>query len=404
MKSLAVAVALWFAAVAVADERYVPLGGGRSRTEVRIVNASEGQAAVEIELLGRWKTRAELGPGESVGWSEAVAEPSVLRISGHAALQVTAVSHSAAATASVPVVPATHTVGEASAAEREDAQWRSAIVVINPHHTAAVVLLDGAVQVLAPDGVLRGRSFRSETPLLVFTHDVHEETGASIFTPHATARKRRAVRSVTPVPAVQSVTLTPSKDNTLYESTTGGTSNGAGPHIFAGTTQSRSRRRALLAFDVASQVPPGSRITRVTLAMRVSMTISGDEPVALHRVTAEWGEGASNAGGSRDGDGTAARAGDATWLHTFFPDRRWSSAGGDFQAAADATTLVGTSSGVWESAAMIARVQQWLDQPGTNFGWIAIGEEGRSATAKRFDSREVQTASSRPALTVEFRR
>jgi hypothetical protein len=38
-------------------------------------------------------------------------------------------------------------------------------------------------------------------------------------------------------PAVGAVrALTPSKDNTLYESTTGSLSNGAGQHVFAGRT------------------------------------------------------------------------------------------------------------------------------------------------------------------------
>jgi homospermidine synthase len=89
-------------------------------------------------------------------------------------------------------------------------------------------------------------------------------------------------------------------------------------------------------------------------------------------------------------------------VHTFFPDRRWSTAGGDFQADADATTQVASASSVWESAGMTARVQQWLDQPAANFGWIVIGNEARSGSAKRFDSREAST--SRPSLTIEFQR
>ena len=34
------------------------------------------------------------------------------------------------------------------------------------------------------------------------------------------------------------------------------------------------------------------------------------------------------------------------------------------------------------------RLQAWLDDPGTDFGWMIIGDESMSATAKRFDSRE----------------
>jgi hypothetical protein len=50
---------------------------------------------------------------------------------------------------------------------------------------------------------------------------------------------------------------------------------------------------------------------------------------------------------------------------------------------------------------MIARIQGWLDQPATNFGWLILGNEDQSPTAKRVDSREAPAAT-RPILTVEF--
>jgi hypothetical protein len=72
---------------------------------------------------------------------------------------------------------------------------------------------------------------------------------------------------------------------------------------------------------------------------------------------------------------------------------------------ADATASVGFGSGTWDSsAALIARVQEWLDQPSTNFGWIVIGNELTRVTAKRFDSREITNETTRPALTIEFER
>jgi hypothetical protein len=263
------------------------------------------------------------------------------------------------------------------------------------------------VQSMAPHGVLRGTAFQAETPLLAFAYDANDATGAVVFTkiaPHARTTRRRAVRSITPRPQSQTVVLTPSKDNTLYQSENGEVSNGAGPHIFTGTTRFRARRRALLAFDVAAQIPPGSRITRVSLTMNVSQTISGPMPVTLHRVSANWGEGTSNAGSAGDGAGAPSTTNDATWVHTFFPDRRWTNAGGDFTAAADATGSAASGNSVWEGGTMIARVQEWLDQPASNFGWIVIGNEVGQATAKRFDSREVPNATSRPSLTIEFQR
>jgi len=199
--------------------------------------------------------------------------------------------------------------------------------------------------------------------------------------------------------------LTPSKDSTLYQTLNGSLSNGAGIHIFGGMNNRGERRRALLAFDIATQIPPGSQITSVALKLQVSQTNSGTESMELHGVSADWGEGSSNAGNSRDGDGTASQAGDATWIHTFFPDRFWTIPGGDFNIAADASVPVGGGPFTWgSSTAMNARVQDWLDHPSTNFGWIILGNETSRQTAKRFDSREVTPSATRPALTVEFKK
>jgi len=226
------------------------------------------------------------------------------------------------------------------------------------------------------------------------------------------ARRRRAVRSPSPPdpppppppPVPTTIVLTPSKDNTLYESSDGSLSNGAGIHLFAGTTATRQLRRAILAFNVASRIPAGSQITRVALTLHVSKTISGSQSMTLHRVSKDWGEGLSDAGPVRDGTGATARTGDATWIHTFRSTGFWSNPGGDFTAAPDATAVAGSFGDVtWESsAAMIARVQGWLDQPSTNFGWIVRGNETSLTTAKQFDSREVDPDATAPSLTVEY--
>jgi hypothetical protein len=56
------------------------------------------------------------------------------------------------------------------------------------------------------------------------------------------------------------VTLTATRDNTLYEQPGGGLSNGAGQYVFAGTTVTSQRRRALLRFDVSGAIPAGSTV------------------------------------------------------------------------------------------------------------------------------------------------
>ncbi len=199
------------------------------------------------------------------------------------------------------------------------------------------------------------------------------------------------------------VVLAPAKDNTLYESVTGVISNGAGENLFAGRTAGNLTRRAVLAFDVASQVPAGSTVNSASLRLTVTRSSSPTSSiVSIHPVTREWGEGVSNAG-ANEGSGAAASSGDATWVHTFFPGELWSSPGGDFEPVASATFPVGgLATYTWSSAELTADVQQWVDNPGSNFGWIMIGNEGGPNTAKRFASRENPLSGVRPSLTVDY--
>src|ERR1044071_8080752 len=106
--------------------------------------------------------------------------------------------------------------------------------------------------------------------------------------------------------------ITPSKDNTLYEydPTEGDTSNALGLHFFAGENAMSERSRAVLAFDIAGQIPPGSTILAVTLSMNMSRTaLDTARIVELHKLLADWGEGTSIAPGE-EGDGGPATPGD----------------------------------------------------------------------------------------------
>jgi hypothetical protein len=187
------------------------------------------------------------------------------------------------------------------------------------------------------------------------------------------------------------VTLTTSKDNTLYESASGTLSNGAGSYFFAGKTRTGLIRRGVIAFDVAGNIPAGSTITGVVLTLHVSRTKhTTSETVELRRLLASWGEGTSDAT-AEEGGGAPATAGDATWIHRSYNTLLWTSAGGDFTGTASSIAAVGgTGNYTWSSAQMVADVQSWLNNPSGNFGWIVLGNEAETQTAKRFDTRETR--------------
>jgi hypothetical protein len=196
--------------------------------------------------------------------------------------------------------------------------------------------------------------------------------------------------------------ITPSKDNTLYEydPADGDTSNALGFHFFAGETAMGELRRAVLAFDIAGNIPAGSTIIAVTLSLNMSRTALDDpRTVEVHKLLADWGEGTSMASGE-EGDGAPATPNDATWRHRFFDTIFWTNEGGDFSATVSASQSVGPiGQYTWSSAQMVADVQSWLDDPGNNFGWLVLGDESTSITSKRFDTRE---SASPPVLTIQY--
>jgi spore coat protein A len=212
------------------------------------------------------------------------------------------------------------------------------------------------------------------------------------------------------------VTIGASQDNTLYEPISkdgfADKSNGAGATMFSGkvrdavdTLNEVAVRRAVLKFDVAGSIPAGATITGVSLSLRCTkVKVNTAYDFSLHRLTSAWGEGTSNTGNSQQGRGATPTAGDATWRHTFYPSQFWVTPGGSFVAGASATTAVGpTGSYAWGSTSgMVADVQAWLDNPAQNFGWILVGNEVQTQTAKQFGTRENTTTANRPSLTVTF--
>lgn len=199
-----------------------------------------------------------------------------------------------------------------------------------------------------------------------------------------------------------------SQDNTLYEDATGSLSNGAGTGLFAGRTNQTqgSIRRGMIQFDL-SAIPVGSTINSATLRLTQNRTPSTTATtISVHRVTNSWGEGTSNANqggtGPRDGDGIAATPGSVTWLHRFSPGTTWNNAGGDYVLTASATNSAITVNAAydWSSAGLLADVQQWVNNPSSNFGWILVGDESTVFNARRFATREAGVGV--PQLMIDF--
>jgi hypothetical protein len=95
------------------------------------------------------------------------------------------------------------------------------------------------------------------------------------------------------------VQLAPIKDNTLYEES-GDRSFGAGKYTFMGMTGGDmsidpSLRRTLLAFDLTS-IPANAVINSVEISFTIDQVpqAATTDFARLHRLTRDWGEGASD--------------------------------------------------------------------------------------------------------------
>ncbi len=201
------------------------------------------------------------------------------------------------------------------------------------------------------------------------------------------------------------VVLDAAQDATLYEGD-GSVANGSGSYFFTGATESQNgaaERRALVAFDIESAVPPGSTITEVALELNMSRTISGNQTVSLHRILESWGEGPSDPSG-QEGGGAAAEDGDTTWVHRTYPSNMWSTVGGAYVASTSGSALIGgTGPYTFDStSAMVADVQEWLDDPSNNHGWALVIASPPTGSAKRFDSRENVNPDNRPRLKINY--
>ena len=75
--------------------------------------------------------------------------------------------------------------------------------------------------------------------------------------------------------------------------------------------------------------------------------------------------------------------------------------GGDFGDVASASAVVG-GAGTYTWGGLADDVQGWVDNPGSNFGWIVIGDESTLSSVRRFASREYPVVGERPALTVDY--
>jgi autotransporter-associated beta strand protein len=211
------------------------------------------------------------------------------------------------------------------------------------------------------------------------------------------------------------------QDATLLGGTDATTNNSlADPGIFVGTDGDGNPKRGLIEFNIAGAVPAGATITRVQLQLTVGQVAGSGgggtggtdapETISLYDETQPWGQPTNVAGAitfGGHGHGAMPDPGDATWNYSFYNTALWTEAGGDWTSSlpdlADAS-MTGTLTGfTWSSAAMVTDVQNWLNHPTANFGWIIKNaDETDPRTFRAFWSAQGAAANNNPAIAPEL--
>jgi len=156
----------------------------------------------------------------------------------------------------------------------------------------------------------------------------------------------------------------------------------------AGTPVSPPQQRCLFRFSLDS-LPAGAVISSANLRL---IAVAGPREAYdfdLNRLLVNWTE-----------DG-------ATW-NARLPGTPWTTAGAagtDFVATPSATAVLSPVSvepvtNNFSSPNMVADLQLWLDDPGTNFGWILHVAGGQPGSGRKLASREDTVF--KPVLTVEY--
>lgn len=199
--------------------------------------------------------------------------------------------------------------------------------------------------------------------------------------------------------------LNPVADTSLFESSPDN-NLGSWTDIPVGTTAGTSgpplRSRGLMRFDF-SQIPANAIVTSAALTLQLVKKPSPGvgATIGLNRMLRGWAEGTGNFQ-----NGSPAATGEVTWNDEALPSTPWTAPGAavgtDFVATASASVavdLLGTYT-LTSTPALVADVQMWLKDSGTNFGWMLLcQEEATAATARRFGSRE---STNQPVLTLQY--
>ncbi|MDB6015894.1 MAG: hypothetical protein JWR19_383 [Pedosphaera sp.] len=157
-----------------------------------------------------------------------------------------------------------------------------------------------------------------------------------------------------------------------------------------GANSGQDVRRVLVKFDLTGKIPAQAIVTSATVAVAVTKSPpAAGSTFDLRRLFQDWNET------------------DTSW-NSRLAGISWSTPGAtgandSSGSASSSTSINGVGAYLFPSSTgLVADVQAWVNNPGTNFGWLLISKTEASETARHFASREYFDPASQPTLTINF--
>lgn len=184
-----------------------------------------------------------------------------------------------------------------------------------------------------------------------------------------------------------SVSLNPAANAPITQKTTVYSTD-----LYVGTNGKSQNSRSLLKFDIAGNIPANATITSVTLTVQVtsapppanavnSMFDLRPVLVAWDATSANWNNRTASSSWSTPGGAIGVDFSSQISQTNYFDDNE------------NAKTFVSSSN-------LVADAQAWLQNPGTNFGWVMISElQGTLYTERTMSSSSGGTP---PVLTIQY--
>jgi Bacterial Ig domain/Secretion system C-terminal sorting domain len=184
----------------------------------------------------------------------------------------------------------------------------------------------------------------------------------------------------------------PQKDGWLDQRNPG-RNNGINASLISDGETNRAGR-PIIQFNL-SAIPAGATITNANLRLVATGAQNNTAfNLSLHRITNNWDEGTQNNAN-----------GISNWTQRLITGPvLWTTAGGDFNAAAEATTSVSTTGTYnWTGGTLNTMIQNWVNGTNTNYGMLMkFVTEGTGNEAKTFSSNNNGTTANRPLLTFDY--